>query len=350
MGQPASETGIPEARGSGPAYFFFFMGKLGSRVFYILRKRKRETRWAQAYLEGIEQEFGGILAPHARRRIAIGHGIFIPMMYDAFAALHGRTTTPGERERNIHYFICSTLFDDFTDERRLPLEQLRSMAFDPDSYTGESFEERVFLNSNRILRDFVKDPEGYHQVSREFFAAQADSVRQLESGLSPGQIQDITFRKCGNAIRLCRFYMDYIPYKGEDACWFDIGVIIQLTDDLLDLYEDLQAGIQTLPARMKDIGEFEALFLGQVRDMKQAIRNLPVPWRLRQEFSLNMAGIYSFALIALGQLRSLQGNRKALPELSSLPRKALIVNMENPLNLLRWIRYTFRNATLGSGA
>ena len=327
-------------------YFTWFWTTTIQLASYIIRQRKRETASAYTLLDKIEQAFGGQFQPATRRKIAISYGIYNPMICDAFARLHGRLTNAGEKERLTHYFICSSLFDDFTDYHTITEEQLYAVSFDPEHYTAQTFDEKVFQRSHRLLKDYVKNKEAYYQITRDLYKAQLFSKQQYQSSLPDETIREITFSKGGNSVLLCRHYLEVEASAAEEACWYRIGTIIQLTNDLYDIYKDLQDHISTLPNRMTNAYAFESFFLQQVEDMKQHIRALPYPHKRKQAFSLAMAGIYSFGLIAIEQLKTIQGDALQLPDLNNLPRKALIIDMEKRKNLLKWFKYTYRYARL----
>lgn len=331
-------------------YFFWFWFTVARKAQHILRTRKAETRKAYLFLKNIEKQFDGVFDPATRRKIAVSHGIYCPMICDAFTGLHGRLTNDQERERFIHYFICSSLFDDFTDYGLITQDQLEAISFQAETYEPQSFEERVFLHSHRLLRDFVKDKEGYDDVSKKLFDAQVQSKKQVESTLNPEGIASITFRKGGNAVLLCRYYLDINAGDAEDQCWYKTGVLIQLINDLYDIHKDLQDHITTLPGCMDDAVEFGRFFRGQVNEMKMRISRLPFSARRRQDFSLSLAGIYAFGLIAVGRLEKMQKKSGRLPPLKTLSRKELIVDMEKPGNLVRWFRFTYRHGRLAENA
>jgi hypothetical protein len=327
-------------------YFTWFWTTTIQLAAYIIRSRKRETARTYALLEQMEKTFEGRFQPATRRKIAVSYGIYNPMICDAFTRLHGRLTNAGEKERLIYYFICSSVFDDFTDYHTITEEQLYALSFDPEHYTPQTFDEKVFRHAHRLLKEYVKNKAAYHQITRDLYKAQLFSKQQYQSSLPDDTLKEITFSKGGYSVLLCRHYLDTDAVAAEEACWYRIGTIIQLTNDLYDIYKDLQDKIATLPNRMTNAYAFEAFFLQQVEGMKQQIRQLPYPHKRKQAFSLAMAGIYSFGLIAIEQLKQLQGNQLQLPDLNSLPRKALIIDMEKRANLVKWFKYTYRHARL----
>lgn len=327
-------------------YFFWFWTTTLQLALYIIRSRKRETRRANVLLAALENAYQGRFNDATRKKIAVSHGIYNPMICDAFTRLHGRVTNDGERKRLIHYFICSSVFDDFTDYPTISDELLLDISFNPENYQPQTFAEQVFRQSHLLLKNYVTDKQGYEQIARALYKAQLFSRQQQQGSLPPDTIREITFTKGGYAVLLCRHYLDVPATAAEDACWYRIGTIIQLTNDLFDIYKDLQENVATLPNSITNAYAFEAFFLEQVNDMKKLIGELPYSRKRKQTFSLAMAGIYSFGLIALEQLKNLQGDALQLPDLRSLPRKALIVDMEKTINLRRWFAFTYRHARL----
>lgn len=325
-------------------YFFWFWTKVARQAFYIIRSRKVETRRAYSLLKRIEEKFKGTFNPDTFRKIAVSYGIYNPMICDPFSLLHGRPTNKDEKKRFIHYFICSSLFDDFTDYQLITEGQLQAISFQPNDYKPASFDEKVFLYAHQILRDYVKDKKGYDLISHELFQAQMDSKKQYNTTLNKEKIKEITFKKGGNSVLLCRYYLDSDSSEVEEKCWYQIGTLIQLTNDLYDIYKDLQDNIATLPNQMKDAYAFEDFFIQQIQVIKTLIRQLPFSHKHKKEFSLSMAGIYSFGLIAIDQLKKIQGNNDFLPKLKALPRKELIIDMEKISNLAKWFKFTYKHA------
>lgn len=323
------------------AYFFRFWSQVIRTALYIIRHRRIETRRAYALLDTVEKRHEGSFAAATRRKIAVSYGIYTPMICDAFTLLHGRRTSLAERERFIHYFICSSLFDDFTDYAAFPLEEMHAISFDPEHFAPRNFDESVFRDSHLLLRSHVRERVVYDALTRRLFQAQWDSKKQASVGLSREALQEITFRKGGLSVLLCSFYLDHSPTPAERDCWYRIGTIIQLTNDLFDIYKDQQENMDTLPVRMTDAHAFREFFEEQISGMQAAMGRLEAPGRRLEAFRLAMAGICAFGLIALDQLEALQGDAASLPPLDALARKQLVIDMEKRGNLVKWLKYTY---------
>ncbi|HAI84357.1 MAG TPA: hypothetical protein DCL43_11870 [Chitinophagaceae bacterium] len=325
-------------------YFCWFWYTLIRKAVYIVVQRKQETKRAYAMIAAMEARFKGQFNPATKRKIAVSHGIYNPMICDTFCALQQRTTSIKERERYIQYFTCSSLFDDFTDYHTITTEQLKAISFDAENYHATSFDERVFQYCHLALKQFVANKASYIKVTERLYEAQLFSQHQYNSQLDDDTIEAITFAKGGNSVLLCSYYLDTPVTDAEAQCWYTIGTIIQLTNDLYDIWKDLQDNIATLPNRMTNAYAFEGYFLQRIEAMKKAIAALPYGKKQKQHFSLAMAGIYSFGLIAIEQLKHIQGDALQLPALNSLPRKALIVDMEKIHNLKQWFKHVYKHA------
>lgn len=290
---------------------------------------------------------GGRLETGTFKKIVNSYGIYIPMICDAFSGLKGRKTSVAEKERILLYFICSSLFDDFCDRRELTEAEMEHISYRPASWQPANVNEKIFLHAHLALRDFVGDKDAYDTVTRQLFAAQIDSIRQFDASISDADLHRITLEKGGYAVLLCHFYLDEEVTETEQELWFRLGKIIQLTNDLFDIYKDLADGSQTLPNRMKDAHAFhDRYFSGAVQEMIDHVHQLPYPAKRKQDFMISLMAICSFGRIALKQLTALQGNAPALPALHSVPRKQLIVDMEKAGNILYCMRYTYRQTLL----
>ncbi|WP_298709286.1 hypothetical protein [Chitinophaga sp.] len=325
-----------------------FAGSVGARVWQIMSERKKEAPRAEALLQKLEAQFGGRMPEEARRKVITSYSIYQPMIIDAFTALRGRTATPAERDRLIQYFICSGAFDDFIDREELTPEALETISFQPENFQPRRIEEKMFLHCHLALRNYVRDRPAYDEAARGLYRAQTDSARQTKPApMSEEELLRITMEKGGYAVLLCRFYLDHDASGAEAECWYRIGGIIQLTNDLFDIWKDLQAGVQTLPNRMRDAHAFHAFYTRKVEEMMAIIAGLPVPEARKSTFLLNMMAICAFSDMAICQLRNIQQQSPQLPDLNTLPRKALIVDMEKPANIWHCMRFTWHKCREG---
>lgn len=325
-------------------YLLRFIYRILARVRYVLSTCKKEEKRATICLHALEQQFGGVLDEETFKKIVHSYAIYVPMMCDAFTSLQGRKTNSAERDRMLHYFICSSLFDNFCDRKELPADALRRIMFSPENYPAQRMEERLFLHSYLLLRSTVPEKDAYREALERLTEAQIASDKQFDKSTSDVEIERITFEKGGYSVLLCRFCLDGPSSATEKRCWYQAGRIIQLTNDLYDIHKDLQEHSETLPNRMRDAYAFDRFFSALVRDLQDEIVQLPFPAEQKQDLVISLAGICSFGKLALHRLKKIQGSKPQLPDLGSLPRKSLIVDMEKPASMWYCVKYVYRQA------
>ncbi len=325
-------------------YFLSFCAKVLLFVTRILQRRIGCKKQSLFVLNQIERSLNGSFDQLTFNKIVKSYSIYLPIVNDAFASLHGRTTNESEQLKSIHYFICSSLFDNFWDDKTYTQNQIEAFTFNPYQYSPQTFDERAYLQSHIFLLDQIKDKDSYFSVLRKESDAQAASMQQFNKTITNEMIQNITFDKGGNAVLLCRYYLEVIPTKEEENCWYVLGKIIQLTNDLFDIYKDIQHDMQTLATRCNNAYTMEVFFLHQIEFMKYNISQLPYTKQKKFFFSLSMAACYCFGLIAIKQLKKIQGSEGSLPDFKTLPRKALIVDMEKISNIWLWIKLIYKHA------
>lgn len=322
-------------------YWLQFGAGIIFRVIRITISRKREAAWAAKHVSALESEYGGRLRKDARRNIINSYSIYVPMIVRAFSNLRGRGVSDAERERMLHYFMCSTTFDDFTDRAELTSQELYNIAYTPESFVPQRIEERIFLHAHLLLNSFVKHAS-YGEATRGLFQAQIDSALQTDNSITDADLHRVTIGKGSYAVLLCSFYLDEEVSPAERQCWFYLGGIIQLTNDLFDIWKDLQNGVQTLPVRMRDAHAFHEFFMGMVNNLEAEINALSISTERKQQFLLDMMAICSFGEFAVFRLQALQQGSAQLPDFKDLPRKAFIVDMEKLSSIWHCMRFTWR--------
>ena len=322
-------------------YFFRFIYIVAYRAFYILLKQKKEAKWGAVFLHQLEQQFNGSFDERTFKKIIFYYALKVPAICDAFLHLHNKKTNRQECERLLHYFICSSVFDNFFDREELSDEDIYKITFASNAYTASNFNERISLNSHLLILNFVKNKEKYLAVLKKEYDVQVASRKQFDVNITNEEIDQITLNKGGNAVLLCSFYLDHQASIYEENCWYKLGNIIQNINDLFDIYRDLQSGLQTIPNRMKDAHEYKKYYMDLVASLKQEIKAIDVPEKQKLHFTISLMGICALGIIAIEQLIKIQGEAKELPLLKSLTRKDLIIDMEKKSNLWRWVKTVY---------
>lgn len=261
-----------------------------------------------------------------------------------FGALRGRLRTRRERERFTHLAALAYFFDDLVDAYRHGDIEGAHWLDNPEQY-GKMADERGlalhFLQSVYALqtpKQKLVFQEYMHRVfnveirGRQWGNAEC-GMRNAELGSVElkGEIMRITAEKGGCSVLLFRSLLDNPISAPEAAALYQFGALIQLCDDIFDLWFDVQAGTVTAAstcATAGNIQELNELFAMQVNACKTAIQKLPRP---------HLAWAMIFFLVAITRV-CLQHYADLERQFGKIPladRKLLVVDMERWINRLR---------------
>jgi len=327
-------------------YLLSFIKSIGSLTLKTFAGLKQSEKWAKAYLQTVEEKFNGKFDGKTLDKIVKRYSIQQHFINDSFSSLYGRHNNADEKQRNLLYFIMVSVYDDFFDDKTLTNEQIDSIFYHPDEYIAKTFFEKVFIYTHTRLLNEVADRVQYFKDFEGLHIAQKDSLEQFNPKVNDETLLSITTRKGGFCLLMCRHYLD-TPYLPEaDASWYALGGVIQLTNDLYDIYKDLQEGIITLAIRAKQHEAIYVLYHKYAQALNETIRKLPVPQASKMDLSIILNVIAAFGYVALDNLKRLQADNTCLPAFETLARKELIIDMEKNANRFKLLKFTYQNANL----
>jgi hypothetical protein len=327
-------------------YLYSFIKSIGRLTLKTFWGLKQSEKWATEYLHTVELKFNGNFDQKTLEKVVKRYSIQQHFINDSFSSLYGRTNNANEKERNLLYFIMVSVYDDFFDDKTLTLEQIDAIFYHPDEYSAETFFEKVFIYTHTRLLNDVEDSAQYFKDFEGLHIAQKDSLEQFNPNVSDEALLSITTRKGGYCLLMCRHYLD-TPYLVEaDTTWYALGGVIQLTNDLYDIYKDMQEGIITLAIRAKQYEAIYALYHKHAEALNESIKKLPVTNSRKSDLSIILNVIAAFGYVALDNLARLQANNVNLPAFETLARKELIIDMEKNTNRFKLLKFTYQNASL----
>jgi len=330
-------------------YLYSFIKSIGRLTLKTFWGLKQSEKWATEYLHTVEIKFNGKFDQKTLEKVVKRYSIQQHFINDSFSSLYGRTNNANEKERNLLYFIMVSVYDDFFDDKTLTLEQIDTIFYHPDEYSAETFFEKVFIYTHTRLLNDVEDRAQYFKDFEGLHIAQKDSLEQFNPAVSDEALLSITTRKGGFCLLMCRHYLDTPYLKEADASWYALGGVIQLTNDLYDIYKDMQEGIITLAIRAKQYEVIYALYHKHAEALNESLRKLPVSNSRKTDLSIILNVIAAFGYVALDNLARLQANNSnnsILPVFETLARKELIIDMEKNTNRFKLLKFTYQNASL----
>jgi len=295
-------------------------------------------------LKNIELKFNGKFSPTTFKKIKKFQGIQQYIINDSFAKFENRTTNTKERENNKLYFVLASLYDDLMDENIVSQAVLNEMFLNPAQATPRSFSETVLIDTHLKLLSLVHHKEAYQKVLNSIHQAQIDSLEQLKSDISLDRILSITERKGGYSLLMCRHYIEMSNNENIDNCWYQLGGMIQMTNDLYDIYKDTVAGIHTFANTQNEFDKIRDQYVSQIHKYKTSVEKLDYDDSKKLIFQIKLSLIPALGFVALENLKQLQGRAERLKPFAAYPRKDLIIDMEKIKNIVKLIKYSYQMA------
>jgi len=321
--------------------YSFNILRLLARMLFGLGLSENKT---DQLLKNIELKFNGKFESSTFKKIKKFQGIQQHIINDSFANFENRNTNKEERENNKLYFILASLYDDLMDENKVSQSALNEMFLHPAQAQPITFSETVLIDTHLKLLNRVNNKEAYQKVLNNIHQAQIDSLQQLNKDISLETILSITERKGGYSLLMCRYYIEMSSNENIDNCWYHLGGMIQLTNDLYDIYKDTTAGIHTFANTQNAFEKIRDQYVNQVKRYQLSVEKLVYNDSSKLIFQIKLSLIPALGYVALENLKKLQGKDGKLKPFAAYPRKDLIIDMEKLKNILKLIKYSYQIA------
>lgn len=324
--------------------FFLNLVRLAPLGLQFLRSHsQRNLSTLDAFLEPFHLKYRRKLEPSVRVKIQDYALLIIPLFCTINKKLYGATLSNREKEAALLTGICTPLIDNFADNRTLDSEAINRLTLSPWDYEPKTMEEDIVKELGSRLLQNLKRPADFIQALKQVIEAQALSQEQLDSNLESDNLLRISLHKGGVSQILSHHLIDEEPTQETIAMLYRLGGIMQLNDDLFDVYVDHHENISTYANRCADYSAFANYYLNECKRFVAETRALPLKNRNKESFITLFSFTLALGMVALRQLRNLQTKKGVgvLP-VSDLDRRLLITDMENPINILRLARFAYR--------
>jgi hypothetical protein len=318
--------------------------RLPSAYYALYRDVKRQRRFVREVIEGNIQEAiksnDDTLDEEDFEKIRNYYGFGVPAIVgEGICTLRGTPMNKRERRASSYQGALTGLYDDFFDKTRLTEDEIRAMMDDPAGYKASSSLESLFIHFLQGVHENLYDKALFNEYFDRVFSAQIESKKQANEGLSHANIKEITFLKGGNSVLFYRSIFEHSLQKGEEEALFHTGALMQLGNDIFDVYKDERGKIHTLLTSCTEIDEVRQVFLEQMALSISLIKKLSNDKAgIRKYLDKFVLGI-SRCFVCMDQLESLQQKTggRFLP--SEYSRKELICDMEKSGNIISALRY-----------
>jgi hypothetical protein len=306
----------------------------------VKRQRKFVRRVLDPAIAEASMHNDGSLDEEDFDKIRGYYGFGVPAIVgEGFCTVRGAGMTQQERMASTFQGALTGLYDDFFDKTGLAEKEIRYMMADPNSYAPASSLEKLFIHFLKHVRENLRDEKLFSYYFEHVFTAQVQSKKQLKKDLARDEIKAITFDKGGYSLLFYRSVFEHAFQEGEEEALYNIGGLMQLGNDIFDVYKDSRAGIRTLASDCEQVNDVRQEFLLQLDHCLRLISRLDYrKTDIRRFIHKFILGI-SRCSVCLDQLEKLQERSPGRFTPSEYSREELICDMEKPSNMLRSMRY-----------
>lgn len=323
------------------------MGSIPGMLIKVRGQLKVQQNFLQKELMPMVQKMyesgDGTVSKEDTDKIRKYYGLAVPaILGEAFAALRQQPLSASEREAATYLGATTGLFDDFFERTNLSDAYIRNLYQLPDSYPGNNDNERLANICWKVALKGCRNPELLKNFATEVHEAQIRSRLQKNGTLAKNQIHAITRDKGGYSVLfyMAMFY-DVMPSSDKEL-FYNVGALLQLENDLFDVYKDSRDAISTLVTKCESMAQLKATYYEMWEHVKATLSKTAFPPKGKKQFLKMMGALVGRGFVCLEMLakREEQSNGRFQPEVFS--RKELICDMEKPVNILKSMHHYAR--------
>lgn len=264
------------------------------------------------------------------------YGLAVPaVLGEAFCRLKGKEMSEQERWTSTCQGAMTGLFDDFFDKDYLADTAIASMISDenlPYKRSNEKLFRFFFINALK----HIEEQKIMQDALAEVYNAQVRSKKQKNGSLNTDELLNICYYKGGSSLIFYSTVFFPNATAKELKAFYDLGALMQLANDIFDVFKDRETGIQTIVTDANHIADVRKILQEHLLVAYENCFELHYSKRQVQQFlDVLTLGIFSRSFVCLHQLEKnerLTGNKFVVEKYS---RKQLICDMDKKTNMIR---------------
>jgi len=340
-------------RNNRPGKFIFIRNLLTLPAIYsfLLKSVRDQKRFLkkemEPYLEPFRRENDGSLTEADFKKITSYYAMGVPaILGESLCILRGVPMTKKERLCMSYLGGISGLLDDLFDDPEKSADNLSEFISHPEGGSPRNRHEGLLKHLYIKGLSYAPHPDKIKQVAHEVFQAQQKSLTQ-KGPANRLNISELTFLKGGNSFKYYRLCLSHDLDLKEEKMIFQLGGLLQLGNDIFDVWEDARDGIATISTTTPGIKLLREKFkreLEKTHSFIKATEYEPLPKKKFQRI-INLAIARVF--VCLDQFEELESSTGGEFLTKRYSRKQLICDMQKPVNQFKAIHYylktSFRN-------
>jgi len=309
--------------------------------FATIANINRQKNFIKKNISPLLADNDGSLDKNDLEKISKYYGLAVPaVLGEAFCTLRGEPMTAKERLASTCQGAMTGLGDDFFDKQRLSEQGVKDFIEKPEQFPGNTASEKLFLHFYKTALANAPQPAQMQQQIFKVFHAQLLSKQQDVPGLSYEVMKDITIRKGAESLLYYRTAFDHPLKNGEEKMLYCLGGLMQLSNDIFDVYKDREAGVNTLVTTATNTRSLRNYYGAVLKMGKQAALRSGYPKANVEKFiGLLSIGIFSRCFVCLDQLEKNEKKTNGIFDVNAYSRKELICDMDTAANKFRSLRY-----------
>lgn len=270
------------------------------------------------------------------------YGLAVPaILGEAFSVLRGTKLSENERWVLTCQGIVTGIVDDFFDDSEISDDQIKHLITKPKSAEAGNSIQQLFKVFYLKSLELSANPDENMQQAIKVMYDQFDSIEQENPEIERQRLIDITYRKGGNSMLYYRYGMNNLPDKNEIEMLFRLGSLMQLENDLFDVYKDVKSNIYTIPNSSQSVNYTYKLYVENIRKFVELSYELEKPGANINRFLDIVVPIIMRGMVCLDQYQKLSTIHNNKFEPAKYDRKSLICDMEKPVNFFATLRYLY---------
>lgn len=324
-------------------YYVSNLFSIPSLIWTFIFNTKRQSDFIQEpILNNIEHykiTNDGSLSQTDFHKIKTYYGNYVTsILGEAFCLLRGTKMTPKERFALSYLGSLTGLFDDFFDEKDTPLDHIKQMIDEPQNCIPRNSHEELFLYFYNKACKYVVDITVFKDACHKIYDCQIMSKKQVGGDMHSDEIKYITLEKGGKSILFYRSAFGSVNTE-EMEILHSLGGVLQLENDIFDIYKDYKANINTLVVRTTKIQNIRNLYLSLKNNLYQLINLTSYKSSHKKKFIRYISILIARGLVCLDCLERNESKTRNRFEVDKYSREDLICDMESFPNIIMLLHY-----------
>jgi len=320
-------------------------------LYNILAGLRRQKKFLQTHIQPhINKALAvndGSISREDLKKINQYYGLAVPaILGEGFALLNGQGLSSQERLATTCQGAITGLGDDFFDNNKFSEAALKDFLENPHHFKANNAANELFLHFYTNSLSQSADADKTLKRLKAVYQAQLQSMAQANRVLDTDSILEISMLKGGCSLLFYRSAFKHPVDSNEEEALFLMGGLMQISNDVFDVYKDSNAGIQTLMSTCKKVDYLRNLYKDLLKKAYVAIYKTNYNKKnIKQFINLVSIAVFSRCFVCFDQLEKAADSSGGIFTPADYTRKQLICDMDTAANkwasILYHIKYAF---------